>query len=95
MSVACRLFGHRTLPYGNQPWDAAYGRAAFYTIDNLGTEHWEVFGECSRCGANYRMARFHGPLKLPAHIAAMGAERRGELRARRERAEAPRTTTAG
>lgn len=78
MGILCRMFGHREEPYSGRTNDAAYGSASLYTIDNLGTEHWEVFGECSRCRQTFRMARFHGPLKTPPHIAAIGEARRAE-----------------
>jgi hypothetical protein len=82
MNIVCRIFGHIARPYGRAKDDVAYGQVKLYTIDNLGTEHWEVFGECDRCGRKYRMARFHGPLDVPPHIAAIGDHLRWETRNR-------------
>ncbi len=83
MSCLCRLFGHRTERYG---YREAYGRAEFYTIDNLGTEHWNLTMRCSRCGDRYTVAKFHGPLATPEPSASIGVARRNEICARHQRA---------
>ena len=58
MSILCKLFGHRR--YSGWYGDGLYGKVKFHAIDNLGTTHYTVNGDCDRCGENYILARFHG-----------------------------------
>lgn len=61
-TLLCKLFGHK-MPTG-------YGGGLPYldkrqsVLDGMGTEHWYLYGDCSRCGETYDIAKVHGPLKF-------------------------------
>jgi hypothetical protein len=54
------LFGHK-MPrgYGNGvPYLTPWGG---YT-DGIGREHWHLDAQCERCGRDFPVGKFHGPL---------------------------------
>ena len=66
MSLICNLFGHR-MGYGN--WGGAdYGRVLETGVDGIGSEHWRLYVNCCRCGAEFHAGSFHGPLRTAHDI---------------------------
>lgn len=54
----CRVFGHRR---ASGWWgDGLYGEVIAHGVDGIGRSHYSVWNTCNRCGARYRLARFHG-----------------------------------
>lgn len=68
MSLLCKLFGHRQVPYAGHGGD--YGRVSGGYSDGIGREHWHLSVECQRCGKTYHAGSFHGPLRGPARAKA-------------------------
>lgn len=60
----CGLFGLRrhVLPEGYAR-GLPYLTPIFLTTDGINREHWELRGECARCGRLVSFARVHGPLQ--------------------------------
>lgn len=62
MTILCKLFGHKQ-PLG---WlgGPKYFDVVPRTVDGLGTEHAELYCECSRCDTRYLVGKVHLPGRL-------------------------------
>jgi len=62
MAVMCTIFGHKPPVYKEKGWwspGEEYGRLKHPQRDNLGVFHYQVVGECARCGQQFTVARVH------------------------------------
>lgn len=60
MSILCRVFGHKPPQYGGAPHYAKSPPASIWT-DGSGRGHVNLYGDCYRCGKNFRIISFHPP----------------------------------
>lgn len=60
----CVLFGHRApfrFQWGRRPVTGEYLTVPHSPlIDGTGRTHFDVYGECPRCGTVYRVGKMHG-----------------------------------
>ena len=62
--MLCAMFGHQPVKdfqWGRRPVTGSYpSRIVGPVVDGIGRNHFQVFVECPRCGAEYMGARVHG-----------------------------------
>lgn len=58
MNLVCRLFGHKP-PSESSTVGGEYGSIRYSVVDGIGRQHAELYGECPRCGKEYRVMRTH------------------------------------
>lgn len=64
MSILCALFGHQPPVYAKKGWYSPgeeYARVSGDYPDGIGRRHAEVYSECPRCGAEFKLCRIHLP----------------------------------
>ena len=49
--LICKLFGHKPPSYGHIGEE--YGELELGTLDGIGRQHLNLFGNCPRCGERY------------------------------------------
>ena len=64
-NLLCWAFGHQPPVYAKKGWYSPgeeYGRVSGGYVDGLDRAHYMLHAECARCGTEFMVARFHGPV---------------------------------
>lgn len=68
MNVLCALFGHKAPQYAHHKgWGGhEYCKLGLPYKDGVGRKHVSIFGDCARCGHNFKVGMAHLPKETPS-----------------------------